>query len=194
MNKYNFEDFLNEKFDGNPQFVIERYKYSSTDKIMARINNATNDDVKEINDIVNEIVLWKLNRIVFLDDSTLHELKLISNVETPESAIGKDVDMVKSLLTHLLESKGLRIPMASTFMHFFNPSVFPIIDQRAYRVIYKKDYKDHYSIDERINTYIDYLKKCIEYYNLHLKDVIPFSEIDKYLYQLDKEIGNKVKM
>lgn len=194
MNKYDFETLLEEKFKGNPELVLKRYKYNKVDDIIERIESVEDNDINELHDIVNEIVLWKLNRMVFVDDSTLLELKDISNIKTPEDAIGCYLEKVKSLLTHLLESKGLRIPMASTFMHFFNPDVFPIIDQRAYRVIYKKDYKDSYSIKDKVATYIDYLKECINYYNLYLKNKIPFSEIDKYLYQLDKEIGNGVKM
>ncbi len=194
MSKYDFEDFLKRKFNDNPQAVLTRYKYNSVDEIMERIDSNSDGDIDELRDIINEIVLWKLNRMVFVENSTLLELKDISIIETPEDVIRKDKDKVKSLLTHLLESKGVRLPMASTFMHFFNPTVFPIIDQRAYRVIYKKDYKDPYSIKEKVNTYIDYLQECLNYYNVYLKDKIPFSEIDKYLYQLDKEIGNGVKM
>lgn len=84
--------------------------------------------------------------------------------------------------------------MASTFLHFFNPNVFSIFDQRAYRVIYLNDYQA--STIARINAdlYMEYLEKCERYYNIRLSDSgIPFSEIDKYLYQLDIKAGNKAK-
>ena len=124
MSKYDFEDFLKRKFNDNPQAVLTRYKYNSVDEIMERIDSNSDGDIDELRDIINEIVLWKLNRMVFVENSTLLELKDISIIETPEDVIRKDKDKVKSLLTHLLESKGVRLPMASTFMHFFNLKKF----------------------------------------------------------------------
>lgn len=191
MNNYFFEEFFNKEFNGDANAVLAKYTYDDGEKIKERIKNSKNNK-NEIKDILNAIVLWKINRMIDVDDSIILELVSLSNINSKEDAIGKDVDKVKSILFKLLNSKGIRLAMASTFLHFFNPRVFPIFDQRAYRVIYKKDYKNIVSNDSKVNLYINYLKDCINYYEQHLKDKIDFSVLDKYLYQLDKEIGNKI--
>ena len=195
MSNYNFDDLVNEKFCGNPKKVLDKYKYNSVDSILKRIDNSEDNDIDELENIVNEIVLWKLNRMVFIDDDVLKELKMISNINSPSDAIGIDLNRTKRLVRGLIKSKGVKLPMASSLMHFFNPNVFPIFDQRAYRVIYLANYNANNNVENNIDLYVDYLKKCIAYYNKNQLDkFFPFSEIDKYLYQLDKEIGNKVKM
>lgn len=41
--------------------------------------------------------------------------------------------------------------------------------------------------------YLDYMNKCNEYYDDNsLKDYFKFSMLDRYTYQLDIEVGNKV--
>ncbi len=195
MSKYNHEYFLNEKYNGDAKKVLKKYKYNSVDSIRKRVDECDNNSEDELKNIINEIVLWKLNRMVFVDKMTTSKLIELKNIKSAEDAITVDKDKVIMSMTCLLNSKGIRCPMASTIMHFFNPNVFPIFDQRAYRVIYKLDYKTSNNAKENVKMYMDYLEKCIIYYkNNNLDIFFPFSEIDKYLYQLDKEIGNKVKM
>ena len=191
MNNYFFEEFFNKEFNGDANAVLAKYTYDDGKRIKDRIKNSKNDK-NEIKDILNSIVLRKINRMIDVDDSIIIELISLPNIESKEDAIGKDVDKVKSILFKLLNCKGIRLAMASTFLHFFNPKVFPIFDQRAYRVIYKMDYKNIGSNDNKVNLYINYLKDCINYYEEYLKDKIDFCVLDKYLYQLDKEIGNKI--
>ena len=187
----NFEELLNERFDGDPRKVLSKYSYDSGEDIFNRLNHVKGFDKKELNDIVNMIVLWKVNRMVSINENTMNELYALRNVKTVEDIL-KSEDFTP-LLSKLLKSKGIRLPMASTILHFLNPKVFTIFDQRAYRVIYKSDYKASTSVAINVALYKDYLSRCLEYYNTHLANLIDFEDVDKYLYQIDIEIGNTVK-
>lgn len=193
MSIFDFDKVL-ESFNNDPAKVLSKYKYQKVDSIVERIESVSDDDSLELNDIINAVALWKLNRTVHVSDETLTKLNSIKGIKSPNDAITSTREALEDLLTSLLESKGIRLAMASTFMHFFNQAVFPIFDQRAYRVIYKKDYVARFSTKYNVDLYVDYLQKCIEYYNQNLVGSIPFSEIDKYLYQIDIEAGNDVKM
>lgn len=82
--------------------------------------------------------------------------------------------------------------MASTVLHFYYPDAFPIIDQRAYRELYTVDYpKSMTQISRLTNLYLQYIEDCRKYQQ-EMCPEIAFSQIDKVLYQLDKEKGNKV--
>ena len=96
------------------------------------------------------------------------------------------------VIEKLLQTKGMQLPMASTVLHFYYPEVFPIIDQRAYRELYAMDYpKTMTKIPMLTELYLKYIKDCWEYQQEKCPE-IAFSKIDKVLYQLDKEKGNKV--
>ena len=196
MSNYKFEEFLNEKFNGDPNAVLKGYQYADPTDIFSRIKETEKSDADGLKSIANEIVLWKLNRMIFVDESVLGELKDLSDIKTAEDVVSQEEKRkkIEKLLKRLLTSKGLKLAMASTFLHFFNPDVFPILDQRAYRVIFEEDYKQPTSVENQVETYFAYLDGCIKYYNAKLQGKIDFSKIDQYLYQLDKEIGNGVKM
>lgn len=194
MSNFNFEDVLS-KHNHNPLSIMKKYRYDSGKEVFSRINGLAEetDDILELSDIVNQIVLWKINRVVRLSDSNLLALNHLKSIKNIEDALSEKQEEIKLLLSSLLSTKGVRLPMASSFLHFFNPSVFPIIDQRAYRVIYKHDYKASTNIDVNVALYLDYMQRCRTYHSQHLAGVIDFCDIDKYLYQLDIEAGNTVK-
>ncbi len=76
--------------------------------------------------------------------------------------------------------------MASTILHFYNPETFPIIDQRAYRELYEKE-APRFTEKNSCDIYVKYIKDCYKYWEDNCKCVgIEFSDIDKILYQLDK--------
>ncbi|MBO5337248.1 MAG: hypothetical protein J6A94_09005 [Lachnospiraceae bacterium] len=83
--------------------------------------------------------------------------------------------------------------MASTVLHFYFPNVYPIIDQRAYRELYGTDYpKNTFKVEVLVALYLKYIADCYKYQQKNCPE-IPFAKIDKVLYQLDKEKGNRVK-
>lgn len=173
--------------------VLRRYSYESDDNIKRRLNKLDKEDYKENRDVINAIVLWKLNRSVAVTNDTLDLLNLMAEIKDPLDAIG-NLNFNK-LIMQLLSSKGIKLAVASTILHFYNPSVFPIIDQRSYRELFHEDFPNYTSKDSDrmyIDLYKKYIKGCCEYNTTNCPD-IPFEYIDKILYQLDKDKKNKVK-
>ncbi len=139
-------------------------------------------------DIINQIVLWKVNRYAKLDDETFN---LLNSFNKKSNSFSEE--LLKELLNKLLNTKGIRLPMASSMLRFKNPNLFQIIDQRVYRIIYWKEFNlSSMKTDEIIVLYIKYLKKlreiCDEYN-------IDFKLSDRILYMIDKKENkaNKIK-
>lgn len=129
-------------------------------------------------DIVNEIILWKVNRYAILDKESLD---LINKID--RNLIDIDHALTGDILLLLLKTKGIRLPMASTILRFRNPKIYQIIDQRVYRLIYGEKLKLKTNINYSIIQYLDYLKelrKVSERYD------IPFSQSDRILYEYDR--------
>lgn len=173
--------------------ILERFSYQSDDEIKERIKKTGNFDSQEVKDIINSIVLWKLNRSVQISEETIQQLTSMGNFKSPFESV-KDM-RIKELIQKLLSSIGIQLPMASTILHFYYPDIFPIIDQRAYRELVSQEYPVYLSkdkIEKYIELYLDYIEKCY-HYNISNCPEMPFEYIDKILYQLDKEKGLKVK-
>ncbi|MFL1897258.1 hypothetical protein ACJRPK_16260 [Aquimarina sp. 2-A2] len=146
------------------------------------------DNVKsEFNlELINEIVLWKINRYAKLDNEILN---LINKIDRNAEFI--DPSLTEEILMLLLKTRGIRLPMASTILRFKNPNIYQIIDQRVYRVIFGTALKLKTNLNDNIVQYFDYLN--------HLREVcdlfqIPFSESDRILYEYDKKVNlEKIK-
>lgn len=139
--------------------------------------------------IINEIVLWKVNRYAEID---LETLKSINNIDPPLNQLDKK--KTTEILRRLLDktNKGIQLPMASTILKFKNRHVYQIIDQRVYRVLYKdKTLKLPVSVDAQIELYLKYLE------DLHIachQLQIPFEESDRILYEVDKRINKEISL
>lgn len=162
---------------------LKDYKYQP--KLTEKLEGLFEDFTQET---INEIVLWKVNRYSELNPETLNLLNQISKEDKEIKA-----DLTKELLRKLLDTPGIRLPMASTILRFKNPNIYQIIDQRAYRFLRNEDLKNYFSnIEQQIEYYLEYLSelriKCDE-------KKIPFEIADQVLYQLDKEknSGHKIK-
>lgn len=150
-------------------------------------------DIPFNQEIINEIVLWKVNRYVpstgqnwlnklnaFKDDLELDEEKLIAFLE---EVLSSDV-------------RGIRLAMASTFLRFRNPNVYQIIDERTYRVVMRRDRNlkgnliQYEQTHELINLYIDYLEDLKMFCQ---EKKLNFKEADRILYQFDKEENKDFK-
>lgn len=131
--------------------------------------------------IINEIVLWKVNRYAAIDSETLN---LINQIKKDDTQLNPE--LTGAILLRLLskEQKGFRLAMASTVLRFKNPKVYQIIDQRVFRFLYGKELKySETNINEQITIYLDYLQK--------LKDVcaehsVNFETADRVFYTMDK--------
>ncbi|PSR54955.1 hypothetical protein AHMF7605_16305 [Adhaeribacter arboris] len=139
--------------------------------------------------IISKIVLWKVNRAPLLDNKTID---LLNKIKKDDKQI--DEDLTKEILTRLLDKKnrGFDLPMASTLLRFKNPSIYQIIDQRAYRILKKNQIlRIPYSIEKKINLYLAYLadlRALTDKYNLK------FEWLDRTLYKMDKEINKNIKL
>ena len=132
-------------------------------------------------EIINEVVLWKVNRYVNLDDTTLELLNKVGE---------KDFDDTK-LLEKLLNTDGIRLPMASTILRFKNPDIYQIIDQRAYRFLTGAEFKESSIAKKQIELYREYLEKLIEVCEANK---ILFRDSDRIFYLKDIELNSKVPL
>lgn len=179
FNKDNFKEFnyqkeLTEKLDG---YSLEGYSVDFNQEI------------------INEIVLWKVNRYAKLPDEAI---LLINKIDTNETILtSEQKELVSKILNILLKkTKGIQLPMASTILRFRNKNIFQIIDQRVYRILYRealnlKPYKNDEVIEDEIKMYFNYLDKLREKCQ---RFEIPFSESDRILYEADKYYNKDVKL
>jgi hypothetical protein len=162
------------------QNVNYKYQLELTSKL-----DGLDDDFNQ--EIINEIVLWKVNRYSFLDDEKFSVLNKINKED-----LILDVELTTEILTKFLNTKGIQLPMASTILRFKNPNIYQIIDQRVYRFIYGIEMPKYFSsIEKQIDFYIEYLQKlkqvCIE-------KGIDFNLSDRIIYELDKLHNKEIKI
>jgi len=139
-------------------------------------------------EIVNEIVLWKVNRYAKLKTETL---SLINQINSEW-----DDALIRNVLYALLSEKGIQLPMASTILRFRNKHLFQIIDQRVYRILYGHELKINQqkkesNILEQINLYLMYLERLRDACS---KLNISFEVSDRVLYNADKRINSTEKL
>lgn len=139
-------------------------------------------------EVVNEIVLWKVNRYAELSAETL---SLINQIDSEW-----DETLIRNVLYALLTEKGVQLPMASTILRFRNKHLFQIIDQRVYRILYGHELKTNQqktesNILEQINMYLKYLERLQDACS---KLNIPFEMSDRVLYNADKRINSTEKL
>ena len=138
-------------------------------------------------EIINEIVLWKVNRYVELENETLLLLNKISNEDKV-----LNIALTTEILQKLLQTKGIQLAMASTILRFKNPRIYQIIDQRVFRFLYGKNMPTYFStVDAQITIYLDYLDK-LKYICEEKK--INFEISDRIIYELDKKFNKNEKI
>lgn len=171
-------------------------KYPSDSKLECEdikegIRNPLNQDEKKI--LIYRAILWKINRTINVSNELIERLFSLTNLSFEENE-----EQVIEVLKYLVNQKGIRLPMASTLMHFLNPNQFPVIDTRAYRAIMlwknKKEYKfdiQNFSKQENVGkVYKEYVQLCREFYEEEISNReynIDFFDIDKVLYMMDKK-------
>lgn len=132
-------------------------------------------------DFINELVLWKVDRYVAVPAELLPQLDHFRNLKAHQH------ENARPLLTALLGTRGVRLPMASTFLRFANPTVFQIIERHSYRAVYGTSFLaavKKKSAEDQIDLYFKYLLRlralCSE------KD-FPFHEADRVLFVFDRK-------
>ena len=172
-------------YKNNLKDFLSRYKYQPA--LTAKLDNLYDTNFDQ--SLINEIVLWKVNRYVSLDNKT--DNNILPNIDNLKTLTYKHHREGQSVLESLLNVPGIDLPMASTILRFRNPKVFQIIDKHAYRAIYDQKYPLYSStrVDKKISTYFDYLDKLIE---LCKAKELNFQTVDRLLYKFDKEKNGKL--
>jgi thermostable 8-oxoguanine DNA glycosylase len=136
-------------------------------------------------DVINEIVLWKVNRYVKLSPSILEALNGVGDIQA------RSHRTASAALVVLLRERGVDLPMASTFLRFRNRNAFQIIDRHAYRAVYGEDYPLYSSSsdDAKIDLYFRYLD---DLFKLADSKKVAFEKLDRVLYVFDKQVNGKL--
>jgi len=160
---------------------LQKYKYQPT--LTAKLDNV--EMTRFTQTLVNEIVLWKIDRFVQLTDELLAE---IENVKTLSHGKHRDAEF---LIHSLLKIRGVDLAMASTILRFRNPTVFQIIDRHAYRAVYGSKLPLYSTSPpmKKIGVYFDYLDELIR---LCATRNLEFGTVDRILYQFDKDTNGKL--
>lgn len=164
--------------------LIEKYNYQPT--LTKKLDNIKNGLIDE--KTLLEIFLWKTDRYPDLDSIDFIKLNNLNNVKFDNFRECEDV------LRDLISIKGFGLAMASTILRFRNPSVFPIIDRRAYRVLMEEDkLAIHHatSIDKQIEIYFNYVEKVHQFVK---EKGVDLSIVDRVLYIFDKEANKGTKI
>ncbi len=97
---------------------IDKFNYQST---LTKELDSLSGDFDKI--VLNQIVLWKVNRYPLICDSTISVLNKIGDKQSNFSLDNeKDREIASEALKLLLKSKGVKLPMASTILRFKNPN------------------------------------------------------------------------
>jgi len=155
---------------------LEEFSFKYHEKLTKKLDAISCDFDQNI---INEIVLWKVSRYAELSKESL---TLINSV-SPESEV-IDEEFTREVLKSLIAEPGIQLPMASTILRFRNPKIYQIIDQRVYRILFGEKYKQEKNVTNQIEKYLTYLKKIREE---STRLGISFEEADRILYLLDKD-------
>jgi thermostable 8-oxoguanine DNA glycosylase len=169
------------EFDGDLSEFLHRYRYQP--KLTSKL-----DDLREANltpELLNEIVLWKINRYVSSDNEQLRRMDALLKLKPREH------EEARSLVEALLAVRGVDLPMASAFLRFRNSAVFQIIDRHAYRAVYGAAYPlyTQSAAKRKIDLYFGYLD---DLHSLCARKGLVFETVDRLLYEFDKEVNGSL--
>jgi thermostable 8-oxoguanine DNA glycosylase len=133
--------------------------------------------------LVNEIVLWKVNRYAPLEPDALAALNSAVQIEPGEHRTAHNV------LAILLRQQGVDLPMASTLLRFRKPTTFQIIDRHAYRAVAGVDYPLLPSDEQKTDLYFQYLDALVR---LGQESGVSFQTLDRILYVFDKQKNGRL--
>lgn len=163
---------------------LRNEKYNFQPKLTEELDAISTDFDQEI---INQIVLWKINRYAEIDNYTF---SLLNSINKEVTFLNEA--LTKQILGNLLSTKGIRLAMASTILRFKNPKIYQIIDQRVYRFIYGQNMPKYFSsIESQIELYLAYLQKLK---NVCQEKLINFEFLDRIIYELDKEFNKHEKI
>jgi hypothetical protein len=170
-----------EEWTGHLETLLESYKYQR--ELTARLDALESGPIDQT--VINEIVLWKVNRYAKLSLSALKALNSVTHIKPGSHR------SAKACLATLLRQPGVDLAMASAFLRFRNRNAFQIIDRRAYRAVFGNTYplRSTSGTDAKLDLYFSYLDRLFE-----LADAkhIDFGILDRALYVFDKTFNGKL--
>ncbi|MBO5337249.1 MAG: hypothetical protein J6A94_09010 [Lachnospiraceae bacterium] len=89
----------------NYQEVLNRFTYDDETEIINRIAKANRSDYRENKDIINQIVLWKMNRRPQVAEELIDAIYKLEVIKTPTEAA--DSESTAQVVEGLLRSKGM---------------------------------------------------------------------------------------
>ena len=161
------------------------YEFKYEEDLTKYLDNKVQEPFDETD--ILKITLWKVARYPHVEKELLLKLNRIAFVKDLSNE--EDRRLTEEVLTELLQRKGVRLPMASTYLRFRNPNVFQIIDRHVWYQVYGYEYIEKRDIKERINDYFEYLEKLRARTEA---DRIRFFDADRYYYLRDKKSGHKI--
>ena len=168
-------------YKGSLNQFLQQYNYQPS--LTKRLDSIGKTPFSQL--LLNEIVLWKVNRYVAISQEVLKDLDALTDLANGQHR------QAQNALENLLKIHGVDLPMASTILRFRNSNVFQIIDKHAYRAVYGKRYPLYTAspTSRKIAVYFDYLDELIE---LCAKRNLKFQLIDRTLYQFDKRVNERL--
>lgn len=161
---------------------VLNYSFSYNDKETSELHARLNGSTSITEDDLRRVSLWKSDRVLSVSQKTLDKLNELS----AKSHIKIRDNLVKEVLEDLVISQGIGFPMASAILKFIKPTVFPIIDVRAYRALTgNKPYYTTYTYEK----YMDYAERLTE---ISKRLNRPRREIDEQLYCYDKAANGEI--
>ena len=161
---------------------LEKYNYQP--RLTAKLDELNKDFDQEI---INQIVLWKVNRFAEIDNETLI---LINSINQDSENLNEN--LTTQILENLLTTNGIKLAMASTILRFKNPKIYQIIDQRVYRIIYGETLPKYFSsVEKQITLYLKYIN---DLKNVCIEKGINFELSDRIIYEIDKEFNKDIKI
>ena len=118
------------------QGVLGRFTYDDGTDILNRVSSVEAGDYRENRDIINEIVLWKMNRRPQVTEELIDAIFSLKEIKTPLQVLTDE--KTERVVEKLLQTKGMQLPMASTVLHFYYPEIFPIIGSFMLWIIPKR--------------------------------------------------------
>lgn len=153
-----------------------------------------NKDLK-ISDIYT-ITLWKIYRYPKVNEEIIKELNSLRRLKHFNEK------RTRAILNLMLHTQGIGLAMASTYLRFTNPKIYPIIDTRALRAAFdyertndkEKTISDHRKseslYEQQIDLYIKYVNKLMEFSKTDYHGLkIDFENLDRFLYDIDEKSG-----
>jgi hypothetical protein len=175
---------------------LKNLKNYSYQKILTKIldEKTKNLDTKVDQNYLNEIVLWKVNRYAAFNDETI----LLLNRIKEENAEEINTELTKEVLSSLLKTPGVQLPMASTILRFMNPKIYQIYDQRVGRFIdFENSHggiqsaKNEALVAKTVDFYLGYLQRLQD---ISKEKNVEFELLDRVLYIADKEENKDIAL